>query len=110
VPEVLGEGSNLSEILWNFSRYKDPKERLTLKQNPHFYRDLPREYRDDFQRNPIENFLDTPEHKIFVLTDRQGLVYLESGQGPRAFGNVWRPQTALIFKGSSLAFSKISPF
>ena len=114
---MLGEGSNLSEVLWNFSRYtgKEREKRLTLGQHPHFYRGLPlvsREYGDDFQSDPIENFLDTssPEHKIFVLTNRQGRVYLESGKDPRAFGNVWCPQRTIIFKGSSLAFSKFAHF
>ena len=103
--EMLGEGSNLSEVLWNFSRYKDPEKRLALKQNPHFYKDLPhlsREYGDNFRGDPIdENFLDTPGHKIFVLTDRQGRIYLETGRDPRAFGNVWCPQKSIIFKGLS---------
>ena len=101
VPEVLGEGSNISEVLWNFSRFKDPEHRLTLDQNPHFYKELPQEYGADFQCDPIHNFLDTPGHKIFVLTDRPSWIWLESGQVSRAFGNVWCPQNAIIFKGSS---------
>jgi hypothetical protein len=110
---MLGEGSNLSEVLWNFSRYKDPERHLALKQNPHFYKGLPRlsrEYGDDFQGDPIENFLDTPGHRICVLTDRQGRVYLESGQAPRAFGNVWCPQKSIIFKGSSESSLALSIF
>ena len=100
---MLGEGSNLSEVLWNFSRFKDQR-RLTLKQNPHFYKDLDcrRQYGDEFQSDPIESFLDTPGHKIYVLTDRPGRVYLEQGQVSRAFGNVWCPQKSIIFKGSSV--------
>jgi hypothetical protein len=101
---MLGEGSNLSEVLWNFSRYKEPERHLTLKQNPHFYKDLPcrsREYGDGFRSDPIDGFLNTPGHKIFVLTDRQGRIYLETGQTPRVFGNVWCPQKSIIFKGSS---------
>lgn len=120
VPEVLGKSSNISEVLWNFSRYKGNK-RLTLKQNPHFYRDLPRRYEDDFESNPIEEFLDAlgdfkggsldkPKPKISVLTDRQGRIYLGSGRDPRAFGNVWCPQNAIIFKGSSFTFSTFAAF
>jgi hypothetical protein len=37
-----------------------------------------------------------------VLTDRPGRVYLESDHNPRAFGNFWLPNDAIIFKGSSL--------
>ncbi|KAF8497898.1 hypothetical protein F5888DRAFT_1827814 [Russula emetica] len=114
VTQVLGKKSKLSEVLWNFSRYKGNK-RLTLKQNPHFYKHLPRKYEDDFQSDPIEieYFLDALgdskgdsldrdrpklKPKISVLTDREGRIYLESGQGSRAFGNVWCPQNAIIFK------------
>jgi hypothetical protein len=114
----------LPEVLWNFSRCKGNK-RITLKQNPHFYKDLPRKYEDDFQSDPIEQFLDAlgdskgdsldrgrpkPKPKISVLTDRQGRIYLESEQGPRAFGNVWCPQKAIIFKGLSLTFSTFCRF
>jgi hypothetical protein len=100
VPEVLGKSSNVAEILWNFNRCKGEK-RITLKQNPHFYKDLPRKkeaYRGDFRGDPMESFLDTPE--VYVLTDRPGRVFLESGQGARAFGNVWIPNDAIIFKGT----------
>ena len=77
--------------------------RITLAQNPHFYKDLPREFGDDFQCDPIDHFLHTPGHKIFVLTDtRPGRIYLESGRVARAFGNVsgWCSENSLIFKGS----------
>jgi hypothetical protein len=102
--EELSKGSKLTEILWNFARYKDGR-RLTLSQNPHFYKDLPRNkdgYRDDFQREPTEDF--SGSAGIFVLTDRPGRVYLESDQNARAFGNVWAPSKAMIFKGSCINF------
>jgi hypothetical protein len=47
--------------------------------------------------------------KVHVLTDRPGRVYLESGQDTRAFGNVWQPKDAIIFKGSCLTSSHL-PF
>jgi len=110
----------LPEVLWNFSRYKGNK-RLTLKQNPHFYKGLPGKYEDDFESYPIEQFLDAPgdakgdsldrpKPKISVLVDRQGRIYLESDQGPRTFGNVWCPQKAIIFKRLSLIFSTFGRF
>lgn len=107
--EVLGNSSNVAEILWNFSRCKGNK-RITLKQNPHFYRHLPgnkEAYGNDFRRDPLENFVDAPE--VHVLTDKPGRVYLESGQDTRAFGNVWRPKDAIIFKGSCLTSLRL-PF
>jgi hypothetical protein len=122
LPEVLGKSSKLSEILWNFSLCKG-NARVTLKQNPHFYKDLPGKYEDGFQCYPIEQFTDAlrdskgdsleryrPKPKISVLTDRPGRIYLESGQDSRAFGNVWCPQNAIIFKGSSFLFSKFAAF
>src|SRR5258708_20575588 len=109
----------MSEILWNFSRKKN-KEGLTLNECPHFYEVLPEspgEYGDNFRRLPIEQVLDTlgkflngSRPKISVLTNRQGRIYLQSEQGPRAFGNVWCPQKAIIFKGSSLIISSFATF
>ena len=102
VPEVLSPNSDLKEILWNFSRYRDDK-RLTLKQNPHFYRDLPTSpeaYGSTFQADPIDDFHNVI--KVHVLTDKPGRVYLQgSTRSARAFGNVWVPNPGhgIIFKG-----------
>jgi len=109
ISEELSILSNPTGILWNFARYKDER-RLTLSQNPHFYKDLLRNkdaYRDDFQRDPTEDFLGST---IYVLTDRPGRVYIESDQRSRAFGNVWAPSEAMIFKGSYVTFSIFVPF
>ena len=106
MPEELGESSGLKEILWNFSRYKEEK-RLTLKQNPHFYKVLPtlaEKYGGKFRTDPIETF---QHEKISVLTDNAGptgRVFLETTKETRAFGNVWVPKDAIIFKGSCLPF------
>ena len=107
--EVLSQRSNAQEILWNFGRFRDHR-RLTLKENPHFYKpsDLPasREaYVGEFKTDPIDNF----QHKrICVLTDKPGRVFLETDQSTRAFGNVWVPKDAIIFKGSRITF--LPPF
>jgi hypothetical protein len=92
------------EILWNFSRFKDKKSRLTLSQNPHFYAWLPTspgEYGDSFLAKPIEETFH--QHaRIHVITDIPGplgRVFVETGQNTRAFGNVWIPNHAIIFKG-----------
>ena len=111
MPEVLSEDSNLAEVLWNFSRFRDEKKRLTLKQNPHFYENLPllpEEYVNNFRCDPIKDFR---HERIYVLTDSPstGRIYLEAGRVPRAFSNVWCPKDALIFQGLSsflFAFSK----
>lgn len=102
IPEVLSQLSDTKEILWNFSRLKGEKC-LTLKDNPHFYEELPtsaEKYNGQFRTSPIDTFY---HDKIRVLTDNPhltGRVFLETSKGKRAFGNVWVPKEAIIFKGS----------
>ena len=110
---MLSKGSDLKEILWNFSRFKDAKKRLTLKRNPHFYKQLPtlpHVYGGEFQTDPIETF----EHEnISVLTDNPdavGRVYVDIGQKRRAFGNVWIPSNAIIFRGLHISVTLFSIF
>ena len=101
IPEFLSESSDISEVLWNFSRFKGER-RLTLKDNPHFYEELPRspeEYGDKFLMEPIETFM---HKRISVLTDnlgQAGQVFLKTAKKTRAFGNVCVPKNAIIFKG-----------
>jgi hypothetical protein len=88
--------------MWNFSLFKG-ESRLTLKDNPHFYKKLPtsaEKYEGQFRTEPIETF---HHDKISVLTDNPrltGRVFLETAEEKRAFGNVWVPKEAIIFKGS----------
>ena len=99
MPEELGPHSDVSEVIWNFSRRKNPKERLTLKQNPQFYERLPtlaEAYGGEFRMDPIQTF----QHEtISVLTDSSGQVTLEAAGRMRVFGNVWAPNDYIIFKG-----------
>ncbi|KAH9051162.1 hypothetical protein EDB83DRAFT_2522258 [Lactarius deliciosus] len=99
VEQILGEETSVQEILWNFSRLEG-KKRITLKQNPHFYKGLPssaREYSDEFTSDPIVKFWDATD-EIWVLTDERSRVFLESEKRTRAFGNFWVPDEAIIFK------------
>lgn len=105
-PEWLSSNSNLTEILWNLSRYRNKennKSLLSVKQNPHFYEELPpspENYGDKFSWEPIETYL---HKRISVLTDNlghAGRVFLKTAKKSRAFGNVWVPKKALIFKGT----------
>jgi hypothetical protein len=111
IPEVLGQSSDTNEIFWNFSRFKDGR-RLTLKDNPHFYEKLPtsaEKYEGQFRTYPIENF---HHDKISVLSDNPrltGRVFLETAKEKRAFGNVWVPKEAIIFKGSYHSCILFSP-
>jgi hypothetical protein len=103
VPEVLGDSPSLQEILWNFSRFKDKKQRLTLMQNPHFYAELPTSpeaYGDSVEINPNEDFRHADE--FYILTDNPKLVYIMTDQVSRSFGNFWCPKITIIFKGSGV--------
>jgi hypothetical protein len=96
---MLGPHSDVSEVLWNFSRCKDPKERLTVKQNPQFYIRLPtlaEAYGGEFRMDPIETF---QHERISVLSDSPGQVIFEAAGRKRVFGNVWALNDYIIFKG-----------
>ena len=97
---VLSNSPSLQEILWNFSRFKDEKQRLTLRDNPHFYADLPttpEAYGDNVAIEPTEDFRHSDE--FYVLTDRLELVHIMTDRDWQSFGNFWCPQNAIIFKG-----------
>ena len=113
IPEALGESSDLNEILWNFGRFKDGR-RLTLKDNPHFYKMLPTSaqiYKGNFRIDPIEDFhrdihRDVHHEIISVLTDSPrltGRMILKIAEEARVFSNIWLPMQTIIFKGSYLS-------
>jgi hypothetical protein len=94
--------SDLTEVLWMFSRFSDENKRLAPKQNPYFYTGLPTSpeaYRGEFRKDPIETF----EHRwISVLVDSlddAGRVYLETAGRTWTFDNFWVPNDAIIFQG-----------
>lgn len=99
VKQVISDNPSLQEILWNFSRLKNKKQRLTLRENPHFYADLPTSleaYGDGIKIDPTEDFQHADT--FYVLTDRPNLVCITTDQDTRYFGNFWCPQNAVIFK------------
>ena len=92
-----------SEILWNFSRYKDER-RIALRQNPHFYLELPTAgdaYGADFFKESTKEFRFKCNDTVYVLVDKPdlGRVYLDAEQRKSIFGNVWMPNNVMIFKG-----------
>ena len=110
--EVLSAGPSIPEFLWNFSCYRD-RTRIALEQNPHFYSNLPwkeSEFTPGFSRSPIEGIWadrELPE-TIYVLVDRPGRVFLETKPANRSFGNVWRLNGVMIFKGLCQVFFSVS--
>jgi hypothetical protein len=112
VAEALNNDSKLQEVLWNFNRYP-PDRRLTLSQSPHFYNRLPTSPNanlPEFETKATdENWHSYHTQPIFyVLTNAPGRVFLDVGQTPRAFDNVWNMSETLIFK--SLPFAFFFPF
>ena len=105
MPEVLSNRPSLQEILWNFSRFKDEKQRLTLGDNPHFYSELPTSleaYVDSLEIDPTDDFWHADE--FYVLTDKPEPLYIVTDWGAQTFGDFWRPQNAIIFKGFGVLF------
>ena len=109
VPEVLSDSPTLQEIMWNFSRFKDEKQRLTLSENPQFYTRLPTSpegYGDSLKIDPTEDFRVRFQYnvKFYVLTDKPEVVHIMTEQDSKCFGNFWCPQNDIIFKGLGVLF------
>ena len=98
--EVLSAQPLTSEILWNFSRYKDDRQ-IPLRQNPHFYLHLPDSFGAEFVKDSTKEFLFKRNDKVYVLVDKPdlGRIYLQAENRRRIFGNVWKSNDVLIFKG-----------
>lgn len=91
--------STPSEVLWNFGHFPAGERRLSLSENPQFYRGLPLSsstYKGDFESRPVENCQD----KVYVLTSSPRKVFLDRGSQVRIFDNVWDMNGTLIFKSS----------
>ena len=102
---VLSNSPSVQEILWNFSQLEDEKNRLTLRENPHFFSKFPTSpdaYGDNLKIDPIEDFRHS--NKFYVLTDRPELVHITTDQDKRVFGNFWCYQNAIILKGLGVLF------
>ena len=109
VPVVLSDNPSLQEILWNFSRFKDERRRLTLRNNPHFYVELPtspEEYGDCVKIDPTEDFRHA--NKFYVVTDKPEPIYIKTDQVSQVYGNIWYPKNAFIFKGLFVWFFVLS--
>ena len=84
--------------------HKDKRSRLILRENPHFYANLPallKAHGNSVNINPIEDFQlgDT----FYVLTDRQEPIHIMIGNKIlHSFGNLWRYGNTIIFKGLAL--------
>ena len=103
VPEYFSSPPTLQEILWNLCRIEDKKKRLTLKDNPHFYEQLPtllKAHGDSVKIDPTKRFW---EHKLYVLTDKQELVHVITGNKIlHSFGNWWRSENTITLKGTGI--------
>ena len=105
ISERLSNNPSLQEVLWKFCRFKDEKNRLTLRDNPHFYPELPTlpdKYDDSIKIDPTEDFRHAD--KFYVLTDNPELVYIMTNDVPQFFGKFWYPKSTIIFKGLCFLF------
>ena len=96
-------GLCIPNALWNFYHIKDTKKCLTLMDNPHFYKSLPKSLEECGSKteiNPAKNFWQTD--KVYVLTDRKELLYVMTDQVTLNIGNVWRSENGLVFKGLNI--------
>ncbi|KAH8986903.1 hypothetical protein EDB92DRAFT_1222953 [Lactarius akahatsu] len=111
----LGPEVNVSELLWTFSRLPED-QRVTLKQNPHFYlsRDLsdrPDNYDDKFVLKPLKDLKPEKDLVVLILSDRNGQIYFDYEKFSKTYGNIWKPHDAIILKdlqGTLEAANRIS--
>ena len=105
VLDTLSSSSSLQEVLWNFCCFKNDSKRLTLRDNPHFYAELPTSpdaYVDSLEIDPTEDF--RHGNKFYVLSDKPEPVHIMTDQVSQSFGNIWCPKDAIIFKGLGVLF------
>ena len=111
VPVMLSDSPNIQEILRDFSFFMGKKGHLTLKDNPHFYANLPRllkAHGDSVKIDPTEDF--RHGDKFYVLTDKHKPVHILTGNKVLySFGNLWRSENTIILKGSGV-FLRVSPY
>ncbi|KAH9019986.1 hypothetical protein EDB85DRAFT_543260 [Lactarius pseudohatsudake] len=92
-------------------------QRVTLKQNPHFYlsRDLsdrPDNYDDKFVLKPLKDLKPEKDLVVLILSDRNGQIYFDYEKFSKTYGNIWKPHDAIILKdlqGTLEAANRISP-
>ena len=105
-------GSPLTaEIIWNFGHFGDDDERrITLAQNPQFYKELhtlPSRYRTDFKSQSTYEY-DEKKKTIYVLTNNSHGVLLECLQTPMVLDNAWVTNRIIIVRGLFLSFLFLS--
>ena len=105
VPELLSDSPSLQEILWNFYRFNDKKERLTLWDHPYFYAELStslQEYGDSLKIDPTEDFRHAD--KFHVLTVKPEFVYITIDRVSQSSGSLSCPRDAILLKGFGIFF------
>ena len=103
----MDNSTTTAEIIWRFSRYPENSgTRITPKQNPHFYLDLPKDaasYNHNFHWDSLQDFglsLGKEASTIYVLVDKSCRLFLDAAKPhTRIFGNLWKPHQTVILKG-----------
>ena len=80
--------------------------RISARQNPHFYLELPDDassYGSNFHLESLKDFSSGLENgtTIYVLIDKSSRLFLDAAEPhiPRIFGNLWKPDQTIILKG-----------
>lgn len=111
--EELDINTDIPAVLWIFSRFsKTDNRRITLKNNPHFYVEMPKapsSFNATFRLEPLKALNLNQSNTIYVIIDRTSRIFLEYGKINRTFGNIWRPDKTVILKGGFLwPFEQVS--
>lgn len=99
----LGPDVKVSELLWTFSLLPED-QRISLKQNPHFYlsKDLSDQasaYNNEFKLEPLTYLSPKKDLVVMVLLDRVGQIFVDKKKFSMAYGNIWRVNNTIILKG-----------
>lgn len=105
----LDAEDNLDGLIYFLSCHKEPKLRITLLENPHFYSERQLSgsvesdaYHSDFESQPLKTLkLQAPSMTLHVLRDRSARTVLKYDGTAVTFGNIWRPRVGgpFIMKG-----------
>ncbi|KAI0048476.1 hypothetical protein FA95DRAFT_1557980 [Auriscalpium vulgare] len=102
VSQELDINTDIPAVLWIFSRFsKTDNRRITLKNNPHFYVEMPKapsSFNSTFRLEPLKALNLNRSNTIYVIIDRTSRIFLEYGKINRTFGNIWRPDKTVILK------------
>lgn len=61
-------------------------------------------YDDQFKLEPLKDLKPEKDSVVLVLLDRAGQIFVDYQKFSKTFGNIWRPDNAIILKGKATFF------